>query len=150
MAVQKKEKKDAIKPGFTDEEKEAMQERSKELKAARTGKAKADGEQDVLAKIADMGEHDRTMAEKLHAIVKQHAPDLAPKTWYGMPAYARDGKVICFFQAASKFKTRYATLGFSEDARLDDGKMWPSAFALLELSGAEEKQIIALLKKATG
>ena len=131
--------------GFTDEERAAMKERAQELKAEA---AKADGESDVLAKIAEMAEPDRAMAERLHAIVKASAPDLAPKTWYGMPAYAMDGKVVCFFQSAQKFKTRYATLGFSDTANLDDGDMWPTAFALNGLTPAEEAKIVALVKKA--
>jgi uncharacterized protein YdhG (YjbR/CyaY superfamily) len=139
--------------GFTDDERAAMKERSQELKtAARRGSraAKADGEQDVLAKIAEMPEPDRTMAGRLHAIVKSSAPALSPKTWYGMPAYARDGKVVCFFQSAQKFKTRYATLGFSDAANLDDGAMWPTAFALKKLTSAEEARIGALVKQAAG
>ena len=137
--------------GFTDEERAAMKERAQELKAeARRGarEDKADGESDVLAKIAEMQEPDRTMAERLHAIVKASAPALAPKTWYGMPAYAKDGKVVCFFQSAQKFKTRYATFGFSDEANLDEGAMWPVAFALKELTAAEEARIGALVKKA--
>jgi uncharacterized protein YdhG (YjbR/CyaY superfamily) len=139
--------------GFTDEERAAMRERAEELKAeARRGprakKGKADGEGDVLAKIAEMPEPDRAKAERLHAIVKASAPELAPKTWYGMPAYARDGKVVCFFQSAHKFKSRYATLGFSDEANLDEGAMWPTSFALKELTGAEEARIAALVKKA--
>ena len=119
--------------GFTAEERAAMKDRAQELKAARGPRAaKADGESDVLAKIAEMPEPDRVMAERLHAIIKASAPDLAPKTWYGMPAYAKDGNVVCFFQPAQKFKTRYATLGFSDKANLDDGEMWPTAFALSE------------------
>jgi len=132
--------------GFTAEEKAAMRERARELKAAASA---ADAESDVLAKIAEMPKADRVIAERLHAIVKATAPDLAPRTWYGMPAYARDdGKVVCFFQSARKFKTRYATLGFSERANLDNGAMWPVAFALKELTAAEEKKIVALVKKA--
>ena len=131
--------------GFTDEERAAMKERARELKAAAD---KADGENEVLAKIAEMPEAERAMAERLHAIIKASAPGLAPKTWYGMPAYAKDGKVICFFQSAQKFKTRYATLGFSDAANLDDGALWPVAFALKELTAAEEAKISALLKKA--
>src|SRR3954465_13998643 len=135
---------------FTDEERAAMKERAGELKAARRGPraGKAGGESDVLAKIAEMPEADRVKAERLHAIVKASAPDLAPRTWYGMPAYAKDGKVVCFFQSAQKFKSRYATLGFSDKANLDDGAMWPTAFALKGLSAAEEKKIGALVKKA--
>jgi uncharacterized protein YdhG (YjbR/CyaY superfamily) len=135
--------------GFTDEEKAAMKERAKELRAsARDSKAKADGERDVLAAIAAMQKADRVMAERLHAIVRANAPDLSPKTWYGMPAYAKDGKVVCFFQSAAKFKTRYATLGFNDAANLDDGSMWPTAFALTKLTDAEEKKIAALVKRA--
>ena len=137
--------------GFTDDERAAMKERAKELKAeARASKDKAAGEQDVLAKIAEMQASDRAMAERLHAIVKASAPELAPKTWYGMPAYARDGKVVCFFQSAEKFKSRYATLGFSDQANLDEGAMWPTAFALKKLSAADEKKIAALVKQAVG
>ena len=135
--------------GFTDEEQAAMKERAKELKAeSRANKKKADGESDVLAKIAEMSETDRVMAERLHAIITTNAPDLWPKTWYGMPAYAKDGKVVCFFQGAEKFNTRYATLGFSDTANLDEGAMWPSAFALKELTDTEEARIIALVVKA--
>lgn len=132
--------------GFTDDERAAMRERSRELKAARSGKA--DGESDLLAKVAAMPEADRVIAERLHSIVKATAPDLSSRTWYGMPAYAKDGKVLCFFQAADKFKARYATLGFSDVASLDDGAMWPTSFALTSLGAAEEKKIVALLKKA--
>jgi uncharacterized protein YdhG (YjbR/CyaY superfamily) len=137
--------------GFTDEERSAMRERAQELKAtARRGPRadKADGESDLLAKIAEMPEPDRTMAERLHAIIKAIAPALSPRTWYGMPAYARDGNVVCFFQSAQKFKTRYATLGFSDKAKLDEGDMWPTAFALKELTAAEEARIGALVKRA--
>lgn len=135
--------------GFTEEEKAAMKERAKELKAeARANKNKADGENDVLAKIAEMPEPERSMAERLHAIIQSSAPTLSPKTWYGMPAYARDGKVICFFQSAQKFNSRYATFGFSDQANLDDGAMWPTAFALRELTDVEEARIAALVKKA--
>src|SRR5438309_12114691 len=137
--------------GFTDEERAAMKERARELKAeARRGpRAKdADGESDVLAKIAEMPEPDRAMAERLHAIIKASAPGLSPKTWYGMPAYAKDGNVVCFFQSAQKFKTRYATFGFSDKANLDEGAMWPTAFALKELTATEEARISALVKKA--
>ncbi|GAB4557431.1 MAG: DUF1801 domain-containing protein [Anaerolineae bacterium] len=135
--------------GFTDEERAAMQERARELKAEkRTKKGKADGESEVLAKIAEMPEPDRAMAERIHAIVKANAPDLVPRTWYGMPAYARDGKVVCFFQSAGKFKTRYATLGFTDAANLDEGDMWPVTFALKRLTPAVEDQIAALVKKA--
>jgi uncharacterized protein YdhG (YjbR/CyaY superfamily) len=142
-AIDKKSK------GFTDEERAAMKERAKELKAeARANKDKADGERAVLAKIAEMPEPDRAMAKRLHAIIKASAPALSPKTWYGMPAYAKDGKVLCFFQSAQKFNTRYATFGFSETANLDEGAMWPTAFALKELTAAEEARISALVKKA--
>ena len=135
--------------GFTDEERAAMKARAKELKAeARANKNKADGERDVLAAIAAMKEPDRAMAKRLHAIVKASAPDLWPKTWYGMPAYAKDGKVVCFFQAAEKFNSRYATFGFSDEANLDKGALWPTAFALKELTAAEEAKIGALVKKA--
>ena len=137
--------------GFTDEERAAMKEHAQELKtAARRGPraAQADGEGDVLAKIAEMPDADRAMAERLHAIIKASAPALTPRLWYGMPAYARDGKVVCFFQAAQKFKTRYATLGFQHEANLDDGAMWPVAYALMELTAADEARIGALVKKA--
>jgi uncharacterized protein YdhG (YjbR/CyaY superfamily) len=137
--------------GFTDEERAAMRERAQELKAAaRRGPraGKADGESAVLAKIAEMPGPDRAMAERLHAIVKASAPALSPRTWYGMPAYAKDGKVVCFFQSAQKFKTRYATLGFSDKANLDEGHMWPTAFALTELTAVDEARIGALVKKA--
>ena len=136
---------DKASKGFTAEERAAMRERAKELKAA---KGKADAESDVLAKIAEMPTSDRVMAERLHGIVKASAPDLSPRTWYGMPAYAKDGKVVCFFQSAQKFKSRYATLGFSDRANLDKGAMWPTSFALKELTPAEEKKIGALIKKA--
>jgi uncharacterized protein YdhG (YjbR/CyaY superfamily) len=138
---------------FTDEERAAMKERAREQRAAaRRGPrgAKADGESDVLAKIAEMQEADRIMAERLHAIIKASAPGLSPRTWYGMPAYAKDGKVVCFFQPAAKFKTRYATLGFNDSANLDEGAMWPTYFALTELTAAEEARIGALVKKAVG
>jgi uncharacterized protein YdhG (YjbR/CyaY superfamily) len=135
--------------GFTEEEKAAMKARAKELKAeARADKKRADGEKDVLEKIAEMSEPDHSMAKRLHAIITATAPDLWPKTWYGMPAYARDGKVVCHFQSAEKFKTRYSTLGFSDSANLDEGDLWPVAFALKELTAAEEERIIALVKKA--
>ena len=134
---------------WTDEEKAAMQEHAKEMKAAaRRGRAAAEGEGDVLAKIAAMPESDRVMAERIHAVVKASAPDLAPKTYYGMPAYARDGKVVCFFQPADKFKARYATFGFNDDANLDDGNMWATSWALTKLTPADEKKIGALVKKA--
>jgi uncharacterized protein YdhG (YjbR/CyaY superfamily) len=137
--------------GFTDEERAAMKERAQELKAeARRSRraSKTDGESDLLAKIAEMQGQDRVIAERLHAIIKASAPDLSPRTWYGMPAYAKDGKVVCFFQSAQKFNTRYATLGFSDAANLDEGAMWPTAFALRELTAAEEEKIGALVKKA--
>jgi hypothetical protein len=135
--------------GFTDEERAAMKARAQELKTeARANKDKAEGENAVLAAIAAMREPDRGMAKRLHALIKASAPALSPKTWYGMPAYARDGKVVCFFQSAQKFKTRYATLGFSDSANLDEGGMWPSAFALKELTANEEARITALVKKA--
>jgi uncharacterized protein YdhG (YjbR/CyaY superfamily) len=137
--------------GFTDEERDAMKERAKELKSAGrrgSGASKADGENDVLAKIAEMPKADRDMAERLHALIKAGAPELSPKTWYGMPAYAKDGKVVCFFQSAHKFKSRYATLGFSDKAKLDEGAMWPTSFALTELTPGDETRIVALVKKA--
>jgi uncharacterized protein YdhG (YjbR/CyaY superfamily) len=135
--------------GFTDDERAAMKERARELKAeARANKKKADGESDVLAKIAEMPQPDRAMAKRLHEIVKASAPALSPKTWYGMPAYAKDGKVVCFFTPASKFNSRYATFGFNDPANLDDGTMWPTSFALTELTAADEKKIGALVKKA--
>ena len=142
---------DTTPEGFADEERAAMKERAQELKAAaRRGPRadKADGERAVLAAIAEMSEPDRALAERIHAIVKASAPALAPRTWYGMPAYAKDGKVVCFFQAASKFKVRYATFGFQPDAHLDDGTMWPTGFALTELTAADEARIGALVKKA--
>jgi uncharacterized protein YdhG (YjbR/CyaY superfamily) len=143
-AINKKSK------GFTDEERAAMKERAQELKVeARANKDKAAGESAVLAKIAEMPEPDRTMGERLHAIIKASAPALSPKTWYGMPAYAnKDGKVVCFFQSAQKFDARYATLGFNDTANLDEGAMWPTSFALKELTAAEEAKISALVKKA--
>jgi uncharacterized protein YdhG (YjbR/CyaY superfamily) len=137
--------------GFTDEERAAMAERAQEVKAvARRGARTnwADGENDVLAKIAEMQEPDRAMAERLHLIIKATAPSLSPRTWYGMPAYEKDGNVLCFFQSAQKFKARYATLGFSDKANLDDGHMWPTAFALRQLTAAEEARISAIVKKA--
>ena len=136
--------------GFTEEERGAMKERAKELKAEeRANKTKADGESDVLAKIAEMPGPDRAMAERLHAIITASAPDLSPKTWYGMPAYAnKDGKIVCYFTAASKFKSRYATFGFNDDANLDEGTMWPTSFALTKLTAADEKRIGALVKQA--
>ena len=135
--------------GFTDEERAAMKARAQELKAeARANKNKAEGETDVLATISAMPEPDRTMARRLHEIIKASAPALSPKTWYGMPAYARDGQVVCFFQSAQKFKTRYASFGFSDAANLDEGALWPVAFALSELTAAVEARIVALVKKA--
>jgi uncharacterized protein YdhG (YjbR/CyaY superfamily) len=131
--------------GFTADERAAMKERAQELKAEA---AKADGESALLAKIAEMKGTDRAMAKRLHAIIKDSAPVLSPKTWYGMPAYAKDGKIVCFFQSAEKFKSRYATFGFSDEANLDAGAMWPTSFALKELTGAEEAKIAALVKKA--
>ena len=135
--------------GFTDEERAAMRERARELKAeARASKKKAEGESDVLAKIAEMPEPERAMATRLHEIVTASAPDLMPRTWYGMPAYAKDGKVVVFFQSADKFKSRYATLGFSDRANIDQGAMWPTSFALKELSATEEARIGELVKRA--
>ncbi|TMF73264.1 MAG: hypothetical protein E6I12_09375 [Chloroflexi bacterium] len=131
--------------GFTDEEKDAMKDRVEEQKVA---SRKADGESEVLAKIAEMREPDRAMARRLHAIIKTSAPALSPRTWYGMPAYAKDGKVLCFFQSAQKFKTRYATFGFNDAAKLDEGAMWPVAFALTKLTADDEARIGALVKKA--
>jgi uncharacterized protein YdhG (YjbR/CyaY superfamily) len=145
MAETKTAKKGTRANGFTAEERAAMKERSRELKAR--GK-KADGESDVLAKIAEMQESDRVMAERLHALVKASAPALSPRTWYGMPAYAKDDKVLCYFKPAEKFKTRYATLGFSDKANLDEGVMWPVEFALTAWTGTEEKRISELMKKA--
>ena len=135
--------------GFTDEERAAMKERAKELKAeTRANKNKMEGESDVLARIAELPEPERAMAKRLHEIIIASVPVLSPKTWYGMPAYARDGKIVCFFQSAQKFNTRYATLGFSDTAILDEGTMWPTSFALTELTEASEARIIALVKKA--
>jgi uncharacterized protein YdhG (YjbR/CyaY superfamily) len=142
---------DKTSTGFTDQERAAMKERARELKAeGRRGRGanKADGESDVLAKIAEMPEPDRTMAERLHEIIRASAPALSPRTWYGSPAYAKDGKVVCFFQSAGKFNTRYATLGFSDEANLDEGAMWPTAFALTELTADAEARIAALVKQA--
>ncbi|MFB9234652.1 iron chaperone [Plantactinospora siamensis] len=138
--------------GFTAEERAAMKDHAQELKAAaRRGAkaARADGESDLLAKIAEMSPPDRALAERIHAIVTAAAPELAPKTWYGMPAYARDGKVVCFFQPAEKFKARYATLGFNDPANLDEGTMWPTAYAITKLTADDEARIVALVKKAT-
>jgi uncharacterized protein YdhG (YjbR/CyaY superfamily) len=151
QSAKKTTKKDEKSKGFTDEERAAMKERARELKAEARGGArpgKGDGESDVLAKIAEMPKPDRAMAERLHAIVKASAPVLTPRTWYGMPAYAKDGKVVCFFQSAQKFKSRYATFGFSDKANLDEGAMWPTAFALAELTAADEARIAELVKKA--
>ncbi len=135
--------------GFTAEERAAMKERAKELKAeARANKNRAEGESDVLAKIAELPEPERAMAKRLHEIITASAPVLAPRLWYGMPAYTKDGKIVCFFQSAQKFDTRYATLGFNDTANLDEGAMWPTAFALKELTAAEEEKIGALVKKA--
>jgi uncharacterized protein YdhG (YjbR/CyaY superfamily) len=139
--------------GFTEEERAAMKERGQELKSsARRGsrKAEVDTESDVLGKIAEMTDSDRVMAERLHAMIKASAPDLSPKLWYGMPAYAKDGKIVCFFQPAQKFKSRYATLGFNDDANLDDGNIWPTSYALTKLTVADEKKVAALIKKAVG
>ncbi len=133
--------------GFTAEERDAMKEHAKDLKAARQG-AKADTEPDVLAKIAEMSDSDRVLAERVHAVIKAYAPSLTPKLWYGMPAYARNGKVVVHFQSAAKFKARYATLGFSDEANLDKGALWPTSFALTELSAADEAKIGALVKQA--
>src|SRR3712207_5488672 len=146
MSSEKDTKASAKRTGFTAEERAAMKERAQELKAEAR---RADGEKALLAKIAEMPEPDRAMAERLHAIITASAPDLSPKTWYGMPAYAnKDGKVVCYFTAASKFKERYATLGFNDDANLDEGNLWPTSFALKELTAAEEATIAALVKKA--
>jgi uncharacterized protein YdhG (YjbR/CyaY superfamily) len=131
--------------GFTAEEKAAMRERARELKAAASAE---EAEKEVLAKIAEMPAADRAMAERIHAVIKAGAPSLSPRTWYGMPAYAKDGKVVCFFQSAEKFKTRYATFGFNDTAKLDEGSMWPTAFALKKLTAADEKRIAALVKRA--
>jgi uncharacterized protein YdhG (YjbR/CyaY superfamily) len=138
-------KRTAATKGFTVDERAAMKERAQELKAEA---AKADGESALLAKIAEMPKADRVLAERFHALVTANAPDLAPKTWYGMPAYAKDGKIVCFFKSADKFKSRYATFGFEETANLDDGAMWPTSFALTKLTPADEKKIAALVKKA--
>ena len=141
--------KSAKRTTFSDEERIAMKERAQELKAeGRANKNRADGERDVLAKIAEMQGSDRAMAERLHAIITASAPALSPKTWYGMPAYAKDGKVVCYFQSADKFKSRYATFGFSDEANLDKGALWPTSFALKELTAADEAKIRALVKKA--
>ena len=135
--------------GFTAEEKAAMKERAKELKAeARANQKREEGEKDLLEKVAEMPEPDQSMAKRIHELVTENAPDLWPKTWYGMPAYARDGKVVCFFQSAAKFSARYATFGFNDTANLDEGTMWPTSFALKELTAEGEKKIVALVKKA--
>ena len=144
-ATQKSAKTNKPSKGFTAEERAAMKERAQELKAEA---AKADGESALLAKVAEMKGTDRAMAKRIHAIVKASAPSLSPKTWYGMPAYAKDGKVVCFFQSAEKFNSRYATFGFSDEANIDKGAMWPTSFALKELTAAEEAKIGALVKKA--
>ncbi|MFJ4171800.1 iron chaperone [Paenarthrobacter sp. NPDC089714] len=137
--------------GFTEDERAAMKERAQELKkSSRTKAGKADGEADVLAKIAEMPPADQVMAERIHAIVTEHAPALSPKTWYGMPAYAKDGKVVCFFKSADKFKSRYTTLGFEETAALDDGSMWSTSFALTQLTPQDEARIVELIKRAAG
>ncbi|MBT2584917.1 iron chaperone [Arthrobacter sp. ISL-95] len=137
--------------GFTEEERAAMKERAQELKKVPRKKAsEADGEDDVMAKIAEMPESDKLIAERLHAIVKEHAPELSPRTWYGMPAYARDGKNVVFFQSSHKFKARYATLGFEENAKLDDGAMWSTSFAVTEITPEVEARIVELVKKAMG
>jgi uncharacterized protein YdhG (YjbR/CyaY superfamily) len=145
MSAKKTTQQSATKSGFTAEERAAMKERAQELKAEAR---RADGERAVLDAIGGMPQADRALAERVHAIVKASAPDLSPKTWYGMPAYAREGKVVCFFQSADKFKSRYATIGFNDTANLDEGAMWPTAFALEELTVAEEAKIGALVKKA--
>jgi uncharacterized protein YdhG (YjbR/CyaY superfamily) len=149
MAEKKSAKKGTRQPakGFTAEERAAMRERAKELKAEAE---KADGESALLAKVAEMPKADRVMAERIHAIVKATAPNLTPRTWYGMPAYTKDGKVVCYFQSAHKFKSRYATFGFNDSANLDKGTMWPTSFALKELTAADESKIRALVKKAVG
>jgi uncharacterized protein YdhG (YjbR/CyaY superfamily) len=136
--------------GFTDEERAAIKERANELRSTARPGPKTDGESAVLAKIAEMPDADRAVAERLHAVIKAVAPGLVPKLWYGMPAYAKDGKVVCFFQSAHKFKTRYATFGFNDSANLDDGSMWPTSFALTKWTAADEARISALVKKAVG
>jgi uncharacterized protein YdhG (YjbR/CyaY superfamily) len=145
VMAEKKPKPTPKKPSFTAEERAAMRERARELKAEAAGVA---GEKDVLAKIAEMPPSDRKIAKRLHQLVKAAAPDLAPRTWYGMPAYARDGKVVCFFQSSHRFKTRYSTFGFSDRARLDKGAMWPTSYALTELTAADEAKITRLVKQA--
>jgi hypothetical protein len=148
MAVATAKKAPRATKAFTAEEREAMESRAAEMKRGKGGKA--DGEADLLAKIAEMSAEDRALATRVHAIIRAAAPELAPKTWYGMPAYTKNDKVVCHFQPAAKFKTRYATLGFSDLAKLDDGNMWPNAFALTKLTPAEEKRITALVKQAVG
>jgi uncharacterized protein YdhG (YjbR/CyaY superfamily) len=151
MASTKKPAKGTAYEGFTEEERAAMKDHAEELKATArrgSGATKADGESDVVAKIAEMEDSDRVMAERLHAVITASAPDLTPRLWYGMPAYALDGKVVCFFQSAAKFKSRYATLGFSDQANLDEGAMWPTYYALTKLTAAEEHTVTALVKKA--
>jgi len=154
MAATKKDTTGQAFDGFTEDERAAMKEHAKEMKASarRSGSktAQADAEADVLAKIAEMVDSDRVLAERLHAIVKDTAPELAARTWYGMPAYAKDGKVVCFFKPAAKFKMRYSTLGFSDTATLDDGTMWPTEFAVASLTKADEKTIASLVTKAVG
>ena len=145
MAERKSTRKSTTSSGFSAEERAAMKERARELKAEA---AKADGEKALLEKVAEMKGTDRAMAERLHQLITAAAPDLSPKTWYGMPAYAKDGKIVCFFQSADKFKSRYATFGFSDEANLDEGAMWPTSFALKELTAADEARIAALVKKA--
>ncbi|WP_419994616.1 iron chaperone [Streptomyces boninensis] len=142
--------KESQQSAFTEEERAAMKEHAQEVKATRKGarKTKADAEAALLEKVAEMPEEDRVLAERIHTIIKESAPELAPKLWYGMPAYAKDGKVVCFFQAASKFKSRYATFGFNDPANLDEGSMWPTAFGLTKLTAADEKAIAALVRKA--
>lgn len=147
--ARKRAKPDAQTEGFTADERAAMKERAREMKAAKSGK-KTDGTADVLEKIAAMADADRVLAERVHQIIMKAAPELSPRTWYGMPAYAKDGKVVCFFQDAGKFKARYATLGFQDTANLDDGAMWPTSFAVAKLTPTVEKQIVALVKTAVG
>ena len=149
MTDTKKRKRTEATQTWTDDEKEAMKARAKEMKAeARRGSERADGEKDLLAKVAELPESDRAMAERIHAVVMASAPELSPKTWYGMPAYAKDGKVVCFFKAASKFDTRYATFGFEEAAMIDDGDFWPTSYGLTKMTPAIEKQLGELVKKA--
>jgi uncharacterized protein YdhG (YjbR/CyaY superfamily) len=149
-AAKKTAKKASSGSGFSDAERAAMKERGAEAKAARAGRKKSDDAEAVLAKIAEMQQPDRTLAERIHAIVTSAAPELAPKTWYGMPAYARDGRIVCFFQPAEKFGARYATLGFNDAATLDDGTMWPTSYAVTELSDADAKKVEQLVKRAVG